>query len=153
MAENERATWLRRRDVVTAYVILRIVFGVNFFNHGLTRITDIPGFAESIVQMYTETFVPAAVVRLPAYLIPPLELIIGLLLILGLGTRAALIMGFLLMVLLMSGVTLLQEWDTASSQLIYCLVYFVLLAGNNLNAFSVDQLRDRQRRATVTKNL
>ncbi|MBD2774330.1 DoxX family membrane protein [Iningainema tapete] len=143
---GSREIWVRHRDAVLAYTFLRLVFGVNFFNHGLTRIGNIPKFVESMVGMYKDTFVPAILVRVPAYVIPPLELAIGLLLILGLATRGALIAGFCLMIVLMSGVTLLQQWDTATSQLIYCLVFFVLLALNSLNTVSVDHFRQRRNR-------
>ncbi|NES68539.1 MAG: DoxX family protein, partial [Okeania sp. SIO2D1] len=62
------------------------------------------------------------------------------LIIIGLQTRNAIIAGFLLMMPLMFGICLLQQWDTASSQLIYCLVFFILLAGCSLNTISIDQL-------------
>ncbi len=151
MIGNGKEIWLRRTDAITAYTLLRLVFGVNFFNHGLVRIGNIPAFAESQVKLYVDTFVPAVLVRGPAYLIPIVELIVGLLLILGLATRGALIAGFCLMIVLMSGVTLLQQWDTASSQLIYCLVFFVLLAANSLNTVSLDRLRaKRQRRDSLS---
>lgn len=151
MAGNGKEIWLRPKDAIIAYTFLRVVFGVNFFNHGLTRIGNIPAFAESMVQMYKDTFVPAVLVRVPAYLIPPVELIVGLLLIVGLATRGALIAGFSLMIVLMAGVTLLQNWDTATSQLIYCLVFFVLLALNSLNTVSVDRFRSRGSRNGYTK--
>lgn len=145
MLSNGREMRLRRTDVVTAYTFLRLVFGVNFFNHGFTRIGNIPGFVESMVGMYKDTFVPEILIRVPAYLIPPVELIIGILLILGLATRGALIAGFCLMIVLMSGVTLLQQWDTATSQLVYCLIFFILLAGNSFNTVSLDRLRHRHK--------
>ncbi len=144
MVGNGKEIKLRRSDVVIAYTFLRLVFGVNFFNHGFTRIGNIPGFAESMVGLFKETFVPAILIRIPAYLIPPVELAIGLLLILGLATRGALIAGFSLMIVLMAGVTLLQDWDTATSQLIYCLVFFILLAANSFNTVSLDYLRNRK---------
>lgn len=146
MLGNGKEIWLRRTDAIIAYTLLRVVFGVNFFNHGFTRIGNIPGFVDSMVGMYKDTFVPAILVRVPAYVIPPLELTVGLLLILGLATRGALIAGFCLMIVLMSGVTLLQNWDAATSQLIYCLVFFVLLALNSLNTVSVDHSRSRRSR-------
>ncbi|PSO54171.1 MAG: hypothetical protein BRC40_08205 [Cyanobacteria bacterium QH_8_48_120] len=95
MARNRKENRLRRTDAITAYTFLRVVFGVIFFNHGFTRIGNIPGFAESMVQMYQDTFVPAALVKVPAYLISPLELVVGLLLIVGGSTRGALIAGFI----------------------------------------------------------
>ena len=51
MKEPE-AIWLRRRDIILAYTFLRIVLGVNFFNHGFTRMDNIPGFAQSMVDMF-----------------------------------------------------------------------------------------------------
>ena len=77
MARNRKENRLRRTDAITAYTFLRVVFGVIFFNHGFTRIGNIPGFAESMVQMYQDTFVPAALVKVPAYLIRPLAKVIN----------------------------------------------------------------------------
>lgn len=143
---TQEALWLRRRDIITAYTFLRIVLGVNFFNHGFTRIGNIPGFAESMVQRLQDTFIPEVLVRSQSLLVPPIELIVGLLLVLGLATQVALVVGFGLMVVLMYGITVLQEWETATSQLVYCLVFFLLVAGNSFNTFSLDNLLERRSR-------
>lgn len=132
---------LRGRDIALAYGILRLVFGVNFFVHGLVRIGNIPGFVRSQVGLYEGLPVPSFFIAIFAFFIPIVELVVGILLILGLATRPALIVGFLLMVPLMFGVCLLQNWDAAASQLIYCLVYFILLAGYSYNTISIDRLR------------
>ena len=136
--KQSEALWLRRRDIILAYTLLRIVLGVNFFNHGFTRLGNIPGFAQSMVDMFQNTFVPEVLVRVPAMLVPVVELIGGLLVTLGLFTQPALITLFGLMIVLMYGVTLIQNWDAAGSQLIYCLVLFILVAGNSFNTFSLD---------------
>lgn len=136
---------LRRKDIVVAYTLLRIVFGINFFNHGFTRIGNIGGFANSMVEMFKDSFMPAELVRITGAIVPPAELIIGILLLLGLATRGALVAGFGLMMILQYGVTLLQNWDTATSQLIYCLIFFLLLAMAGFNTFSLDRLIQRQR--------
>lgn len=146
MTKENRAIWLRRRDIVLAYVLLRIVFGVNFFNHGFTRIANLSGFAQLMVDMFQDTFVPEVLVRVPGLLVPIVELIGGLLVTIGLFTQAALVTLFGLMIVLMYGVTLLQNWDTAGSQLIYCLVLFVLIAGNSFNGFSIDRIIERRKR-------
>lgn len=148
MTDKQSTIGLRRKDVVLAYTLLRILFGINFFNHGFTRIGNIGGFANGMVDLFKDTFMPAALVRLTGSLVPPVELIIGLLLLLGLGTRIALVAGFVLMMILHYGVTLLQNWDGATSQLIYCLVFFVLLAGAGFNTFSVDHYLHRNRPKT-----
>ena len=143
--KDREAIWLRRRDIILAYTFLRIVLGVNFFNHGFTRLGDIPGFAQSMVDMFQDTFVPEVLVRVPAMLVPIVEFIGGLLVTIGLATQVALMTLFGLMIVLMYGVTLIQNWDAASSQLIYCLVLFILIAGNSFNTFSLDRFISRRK--------
>lgn len=131
---------LRSTDIALAYLLLRVVVGVNYFNHGITRIDDIPGFATSMVKAMEGAWMPEFLVRLTAIFVPPVELLVGLLLIAGLFTRASLIVTFILMVILMYGVTIVQNWRAASSQLIYNIVLFILLAGRGFNHVSVDRL-------------
>lgn len=47
MKEPE-ALWLRRRDIILAYTFLRIVLGVNFFNHGFTRMGKLYSMREIV---------------------------------------------------------------------------------------------------------
>ena len=129
---------LKARDIVAAYTLLRIVVGINYFNHGATRIFNIPGFIDSMVSTMQGSWIPEFLVRINAGLVPPVELIVGALIIIGLFTRGALIACFILMAVLMYGITVIQNWDGASSQLIYNIVLFILLAGLNFNRISVD---------------
>ncbi|MEO1006445.1 MAG: hypothetical protein AAFW67_11480, partial [Cyanobacteria bacterium J06638_38] len=41
---------LKTRDIVAAYTLLRIVVGINYFNHGATRIFNVPGFMNAMVN-------------------------------------------------------------------------------------------------------
>lgn len=129
---------LNKRDIVAAYTLLRIVVGINYFNHGATRIFNIPGFMDAMVNTMQDSWIPEFLVRINAALVPPVELIVGALITIGLFTRGALIACFILMIVLMYGVTIIQNWDTAGSQLIYNIVLFILLAGLNFNRISVD---------------
>ncbi|WP_413161962.1 DoxX family protein [Capilliphycus salinus ALCB114379] len=145
MKFSETPILLRRQDLVLAYTLLRLVFGINFMVHGLVRIGDIPGFVASQVALYEGLPVPEFMIAIPAFFIPIVELIAGVLMIVGFKTRNAIIAGFSLMLPLMFGVCLLQKWDTASSQLIYCVVFFILLSGYTFNQISVDSwLRTRK---------
>ncbi|NJL78230.1 MAG: DoxX family membrane protein [Richelia sp. RM2_1_2] len=137
---------LLNSDIVLAYTFLRLVFGINMFVHGLVRIGNISGFVDSQVGLYKDIAIPPLLIAIPAYLIPIVEFAVGLLLILGLQTRKALIVNFLLMMTLMFGVCLLQKWDIAGSQLIYNLVLFILLVGCNFNLISVDNWLSRRQR-------
>ncbi len=129
---------LRTIDIVAAYTLLRIVVGINYFNHGATRIFNIPGFMDAMVNAMQDSWIPEFLVRINAALVPPVELIVGALIAIGLFTRASLIVCFVLMAFLMYGVTIIQNWEVAGSQLIYNIVLFILLAGLGFNRISVD---------------
>ncbi len=136
--KNSNSIILRNQDIIAAYTLLRIVVGINYFNHGATRIFNIPGFIDSMVTTMQESWIPEFLVRINAGLVPPVELIVGVLITIGFLTRGALIACFILMIILMYGITIIQNWSGASSQLIYNIVLFILLAGLNFNRISVD---------------
>ena len=69
----------------------------------------------------------------------------GLLMILGLWTSVALIAGSLLMLALQIGTCLAQNWDIAEAQLIYVLLYFVLLTYCERNRWSLDRWWEARR--------
>ncbi|VEP12052.1 conserved membrane hypothetical protein [Hyella patelloides LEGE 07179] len=151
--KNQTNLGLKTRDIVAAYTLLRIVVGINYFNHGLTRIFNIPSFMDSMVTTMQDSWIPEFLVRINAGLVPPVELIVGVLITIGLFTRSALIACFILMAVLMYGVTIIQNWDTAGDQLIYNIVLFILLAGVSLDRISVDAwLRNKRDRQIKTKS-
>jgi thiosulfate dehydrogenase [quinone] large subunit len=113
-----------------AYLLLRILTGLDFFMHGFTRIftgSHLSGFAQGMAKSMSAAPLPSTLTLATGYAIPCAELVIGTLLLLGVATRAALTLAFLLMFVLMFGVTLKQDWVTAGSQLLYGLVLAVLL--------------------------
>jgi thiosulfate dehydrogenase [quinone] large subunit len=112
------------------YLLLRLLTGINFFMHGFARIftgSGLAGFAQGMVKNMASTPLPASLTLATGYAIPCVELIVGTLLLLGLFTRVALTSGFLLMFVLMFGVTLKQDWATAGNQLVYGVVLAFLL--------------------------
>jgi thiosulfate dehydrogenase [quinone] large subunit len=113
-----------------AYLLLRLLTGVDFFMHGFARIftgTHLSGFAQGMVKSMASTPLPPALTLATGYFVPCVELLIGILLIVGVRTRAAVTLALLLMLVLMFGVTLKQDWSTAGSQLLYGLVLAALL--------------------------
>ena len=66
------------------------------------------------------------------------EAIIGTLLVLGLWVRPALTSGSLLMILLLAGTSLLQNWSVAGLQLGYLAFYAAVLATATCDRFSID---------------
>ena len=118
------------REQHWAYCLLRLLAGLDFFGHGFARIFTgvyLPGFAQGMVKSMGNVPLPPALVSVTGYVVPPVELLIGLLLLLGIGVRFALVLAFLLMFVLMFGITLKQDWNVAGQQLQYGLVLGVLL--------------------------
>ncbi len=115
-----------------AYFLLRLLAGIDFFMHGFARIftgAHLSGFAQGMVKNMATTPLPPALTLATGYAVPCVELAIGVLLVLGVFTHAALTTAFLLMFVLMFGVTLKQDWATAGSQLVYGIVLAILLFG------------------------
>ena len=111
-----------------ALFLFRFVVGVNFLMHGAVRIFgDYSGFASGMVSNFSETFLHPLSVLALGYVIPAAELIIGIVLITGYKLRYGLIAGFLLMAVLIFGMSLLQNWSVVGSQMIYAISLFLLL--------------------------
>lgn len=128
-----------------AHALGRICLGVNIFLHGVLRIPTFPQFAEHLQHQFQKSFLPPAAVLASAYLIVAGETLIGFLLLLGLGARAALIAGTLLMLFLQVGSALIQDWSIASQQLIYIGFYVALLATLQYDYLSIDSWRRAHR--------
>jgi len=113
-----------------AYLLLRVLTGLDFFDHGFVRIftgSHLSGFAHAMVKSMATAPLSPSLTLASGYMIPCVELLIGVLLLLGLFTRFALILALLLMLVLMFGVTMKQDWDATGTQLLYGLVLAVLL--------------------------
>src|SRR6201981_2201232 len=124
-----------------AYALLRIVFGVNIFFHGVSRLVgDHAAFLAYLSQQMAKAPLPKWMLPPFAACLPWTEAIIGLLLLLGLFTRFALVAGSLVLIVLMAGITLAQNWEVAGIQLIYCAIYFILLTHRGRNFYSLDTL-------------
>ena len=68
----------------------------------------------------------------------------GALLVVGLWTRPALLVGSLVMVALTWGVVLKQDWPVAGLQLTYSIAFFLLLFFCEYNRFSLDAFRNQR---------
>jgi len=124
--------WPGTRDQKAAYFLLRLIAGMDFFGHGFARIFTGPhlaGFAHGMVGDMARSPLPSPLVLATGYVVPCIELIIGILLLTGLATRFALVVAMLLMLVLMFGITMKQDWNVAGQQLLYGLVLAVLLSG------------------------
>jgi thiosulfate dehydrogenase [quinone] large subunit len=130
---------MRVKDKSLAYALLRIAFGVNFAGHGLIRIYNgVGGFASTTAEHLAKSPLPHSFTLDFSYTIPFFEAVLGLTLILGVFTRIALVCGAVFMIALTIGVTSNQQWDIAGQQLIYSVVFFLLLYLIEHNALALD---------------
>jgi thiosulfate dehydrogenase [quinone] large subunit len=135
---------MRIADKSLAYALLRVSFGINFAGHGLIRIHNgIAAFAQTTTEHLAKSPLPSTLTYAFSYAIPFLEAILGLTLILGVFTRISLACGAVFMMLLTVGVTANQQWDLASQQLLYSVVFFLLLFFLGENDLSLDNVLRR----------
>src|ERR1700678_29056 len=128
-----------RRDERLAYALLRAVVGMNLIMHGVSRAIGGTGeFAAKLVMQFAHAPLPAWSVWVFGLTLPAIEGGLGLLLLIGLRTRAALITASALIIVLTFGSSLLQDWTAAGIQLTYAAVYAALLFLHRYNNWSID---------------
>lgn len=140
------------REGQVGYALLRLMLGVNICMHGITRLAGgNSAFAYQLESQFAKTILPHPLLAAFAFSLSWAEAIIGCFIAIGLLTPLALTAGFLLVILLTFGVSLLQNWQVAGLQLIYGFAYAALLGLLRYNHYSLDsvlRLRRRQERAS-----
>lgn len=131
-------------DRKLAYLMLRFTLGLSILMHGLVRLPHLSAFADTTVKLFAETPLPAIIVRPFALSLVFVESIVGLLLLLGLWTRWALLVGALSMASLVFGTALRSDWNTLAIQMLYASIYAALIAAREYNFYSVDAVIQRQ---------
>ncbi|MDC0933604.1 DoxX family membrane protein [Arcobacteraceae bacterium] len=126
-----------------AYLILRLSLGINMFLHGVMRIPKIDAFSAGMVERFEGTLLSESMVSLFAYSLPYIELALGLLLIIGLFTNRTLLVGGFLIVVLIFGSALQENWSLISSQILYSILFFMLSYFIEFNKYSIDYLRKK----------
>ena len=131
-----------RTDTSLAYAIFRLTFGVNICFRGVARIfvLGLDNFANGMIKQFAMTWIGPALINPFAHTIPLIETTIGVMIILGLGTRYALIIGGLMMTSLTFGSMYLGDFTLAWLQLTYAIAFFLLLAARSWNVISLDHM-------------
>jgi len=116
--------------------------GLNLALHGISRIFigGLTQFVNATVTQFQNAPLPQWQVRAFATTLPFLELVLGAMLLIGLGTRWALTLGALIMMALVFGTSLRSDWNLVFLQMFYSFLYFVLLFFRRYDAWSVDSL-------------
>jgi thiosulfate dehydrogenase [quinone] large subunit len=115
-----------------AFVLGRLLLGLNFLMHGLVRIPKLPVFRAGIEKEFAAAPLPPALVSLFA------TGIIGALLLVGLFTRPALVAAMLVIMSLVFGSSLLEKWTLVGDQLVYGLYIITLVLHLQRNRLCLD---------------
>lgn len=123
-----------------SYLMLRLVAGISFFGHGLVRLPKLAAFSQWMTDSFSKSMLPQSLVMPFSYALPIAEFTIGLLLILGLFSQKVFIAGVVVMLLLMLGTCLIENWEALPSQIIHALILIVLYQFIATNTFSLDHI-------------
>lgn len=123
-----------------AFLLLRLAIGASMFGHGLVRLPKLDKFSGWMVGSFEDSMLPSALVTPFSYALPIAEFLIGLLLIIGLMTRQSLIAGGIVMILLILGTTLIENWEALVSQLLHVAFFAILLSNISYNSYAIDKL-------------
>ncbi|MBN8788141.1 MAG: DoxX family protein [Terrimonas sp.] len=123
------------------FLLLRLGIGISMFGHGLVRLPKLEGFSKWMTGLFEKSMMPVALVVPFSYILPIAEFVTGLFIIIGLFTRPALLSAAVVMLLLLFGTTLIENWEALPSQLIH-LSLLAVLAGYApaYNSYAIDKL-------------
>lgn len=125
----------------TTFLLLRLAAGASMLGHGLVRLPKLHAFSQWMTGSFQKSMLPSWMVSPFSLVLPIAEFTIGLLLVAGLFTRPALIAGGVVMILLIAGTTLIENWEALPSQLIHAAYFAVLLQFTAFsNSFALDNL-------------
>jgi thiosulfate dehydrogenase [quinone] large subunit len=127
---------------VLGYLVLRLCLGLNLMVHGIARIFF--GNFQPYVAFFMKGFVggplPLGLVREFLVVLPFVELLLGLLVLIGLATRYSLLACGLVMFFLLFGTCLMQNWNAAQIQMLYTFLITYMLMNIEWNRWSLDRL-------------
>lgn len=129
----------------SAYALLRITMGVNLLAHGLVRFPKLNGFRDWMVDFFKDTPFPNVLVSGWANALPFVEFGIGFLLIIGAYTYKTSIAGAFLIIILLFGSCMTEQWEWAGMQLIYALIFGILISQIENNGWSINNIINKQK--------
>lgn len=97
-----------------------------------------------MVGEFQNSLLPQALVKPFSYILPFGELITGLLLLIGLFTKQACVLGVLIALALIFGSSMIEEWGSIPSQLIHGGILIFLLQYLASNHYALDAKRKPQ---------
>ena len=127
-----------------SFLLARLAVGMSMFGHGLVRLPKLQSFSHWMVGQFEKSMLPEIIVTPFSYILPIAELLVGIFLLIGLFTRQALVAGSLVMIALIFGSSMIEEWGAIPSQLIHVAFFSILLIfEKSYNSFAVDLILEK----------
>ena len=120
------------------YLFARLLIGMSMFGHGFVRVFDLTGFADKMTKGFEDTLLPEALVHPSMVALPILELVVGVLLLVGAKTKLATVIGLVIMLALIFGSSMQQNWSAVPVQLFHGLFLLGILLFLPYNKYSLD---------------
>ena len=129
-----------------SFLLARLAVGMSMFGHGLVRLPKLQSFSHWMVGQFEKSMLPEIIVTPFSYILPITELLVGIFLLIGLFTRQALVAGSLVMIALIFGSSMIEEWGAIPSQLIHAAFFSILLIfEKSYNSFAVDLILEKNK--------
>ena len=124
----------------TSYLIVRIAIGISMFGHGLVRLPKLHAFSEGILKSFENSMLPEFLTLPFSYVLPISEFIFGLFIVLGLFTRMSAIVVSALLISLIFGSALIENWGVITAQLVHIAFIVYLIQNIKDNTFALDNI-------------
>ncbi|WBS74074.1 DoxX family membrane protein [Elizabethkingia meningoseptica] len=122
------------------FLILRFAIAISMLGHGLVRLPKLGAFSQWMVGSFEKSMLPQALVIPFSYALPIAEFAVGLLLLTGLFTKPAAFAGVAVMLVLLFGTTMVENWKAIPSQLIHIVFFAILLQFLDNNSYALDKI-------------
>jgi thiosulfate dehydrogenase [quinone] large subunit len=124
-----------------AFLLGRITLGINFAAHGFIRLPKIGSFSEGMVTKFQDSVIGIdSLISVFAHGLVFAELLVGIALLIGFKTRASLIVTSVIMMMLIFGSSMLEDWTLVGSQMIYVIFIYLLIYGYTETKYSFDNI-------------
>lgn len=124
----------------TSFLLLRLAIAISMFGHGLVRLPKLAAFSNWMIGSFENSMLPKIIITPFSYILPIAEFVIGLFLLLGIFTKPSLVAGAVVMLILLFGTSMIENWEAIPSQLIHVAFFALLLHFADYNSWAIDTL-------------
>ncbi|WP_179352681.1 DoxX family protein [Winogradskyella vidalii] len=121
-----------------SYLIVRLALGLSMFGHGLVRLPKLQAFSEGLVASFENSILPEMLTLPFSYVLPIAELVFGFFIVLGLFTRISAIATAVVLLSLIFGSTLVENWGAITAQLIHIAFVAYIIHHVKDNTYALD---------------